>query len=106
MSARRPPPPLPPPPRPPPPRPPPPRLMPPPPPPFLNEGPPPPPPPFLNEGPPPPPPLGRAKSLAPRLPRLACPRLEKSLALAPSLRSRPLPPGLCLAFVTTQSSRF
>ena len=30
--------------------------------------------------------------MAPRLPRLACPRSEKSLAQAPSLRSRALPP--------------
>src|SRR5262245_26212063 len=94
MSERRPPPPRPPPPRPPPP---PPTLLPPPP---EKEGPPPPPPRFIErpppprfiEGPPPPLGLGRAKSFAPRLPRLACPRFEKSLAFGPSPGSKALPP--------------
>src|SRR5262245_34718692 len=84
ISDRRPPPPRPP---PPPPRPPPPREMwPPPPPPKLGRPPPPP----LNDFAPPPP--GRLKSAWPRLPRLACPRLAKSFAFGPSLRSKALPP--------------
>ena len=51
----------------------------------------------------PPPPEGRETCDAPRLPRLAWPRLEKSLAFGPSLRSKALPPGLLFGFALPRS---